>query len=514
MTTFFVDSVNGADANNGLGPDASAGTNKPWKTIAKALGASGIASGDTVYLSPAGPFRENVTVAMTSATVTTSVIGDPGNAQGFKTSGGAAVAPGPIVWTDYLTNDKTAPANGNPLILAGRNFLSFQYIQFVAGQGNCVQATSATTKNISFTDCAFSATSFSNASGSALVFTATFATALNLTVDRCTFIWPMSGANVIYINSLPTGTGADYDANVLVTNCLFVCGGTNVIRVDGSGAGANKGGGVRVRNITTIGGNDVVFKCNDSANHSTSIPNTITNSVLSAGQGTCLAANASGQLTEDYNIIVAATPRSNVATGTHSISNGSYATMFHFGQERIWGMLQRIFGEPMAGSPLLGFGNDGNQTAYDGYNRPRPAGGGQAPAVSSPQSPATGWLDRGNTSAQGTSPAPPSGTHTWQGTGPWYQDFLLPVSAVSTTVAISDQFDGSYTGTKPQLLILANPAIGVSGQTVTDAGASGSWNTLSASPFTPTASGFVTVRIVSGDTSGVSVVEFADFAIT
>ena len=87
MTTYYVDYTNGSDSNNGLGPDASHASNKPWKTIAKLLGASGMASGDTAYLAP-GVYRERVTVAMTSATGETFVIGDPLNTQGFKTSGG------------------------------------------------------------------------------------------------------------------------------------------------------------------------------------------------------------------------------------------------------------------------------------------------------------------------------------------------------------------------------------------------------------------------------------------
>ena len=35
MTTYYADFVNGNDANNGLGPDASHANNKPWKTIGK-----------------------------------------------------------------------------------------------------------------------------------------------------------------------------------------------------------------------------------------------------------------------------------------------------------------------------------------------------------------------------------------------------------------------------------------------------------------------------------------------
>jgi hypothetical protein len=48
MATYYVSNSGGSDSNNGLGPDASDATNKPWLTIGKALGASGISSGDTV----------------------------------------------------------------------------------------------------------------------------------------------------------------------------------------------------------------------------------------------------------------------------------------------------------------------------------------------------------------------------------------------------------------------------------------------------------------------------------
>ena len=122
MTTYYVDFINGLDANNGLGPDASHATNKPWKTIAKLLGAAGMASGDTAYLSPAGPFREVVTIAMTSAASETAIIGDPGNAQGFNTSGGVLVTPADVIWTAYTTNDTTAPSATILLTLRGATF--------------------------------------------------------------------------------------------------------------------------------------------------------------------------------------------------------------------------------------------------------------------------------------------------------------------------------------------------------------------------------------------------------
>lgn len=501
MTTYYVDSVNGSDSNNGLGPDASAGTNKPWKTIAKALGASGIASGDTVYLSPAGPFRETVTVAMTSASLTTNVTGDPGNAQGFKTSGGAAVAPGPIIHTAFTTNDKTAPSASVLLNLAGRAHLSFSRIMFVGGSAaNMIQANGTTENNTSFTDCAFI--------GPNILINAisTFATAMNWTIDRCLFLCQANNAIKIM---LALGTGSDYNVNFVITNS-FCTGGASFIQTGSSASGANKGGGVVARNCTYVGANN--FWAASGSSSSLTIPCNVFDSLMVAGGNATFAllGGTSGQIVEDYNIIISANPRSNVATGTHSKSDGSYAPLFSFGQERIWGMLLRPFCEPMAGSPILGFNADGSQTSYDGYNRPRPAGGASA-------NPAAGWLDRGNTAAQASSPSPPSGTHIWQATGPWYQDFQLPVSAASTTVGVRDQFDASYTGTKPSLLIPDTPgnrSLGVAPQTITDAGSSGAWNTLTSASFTPTAAGFITVRLASFDTSGVSVVEFADWSIT
>jgi hypothetical protein len=78
----------------------------------------------------------------------------------------------------------------------------------------------------------------------------------------------------------------------------------------------------------------------------------------------------------------------------------------------------------------------------------------------------------------------------------------------------SSYADGPPSPTNPALLILANPTLGVAAQTIVDTGASGGWNTLTSQAFTPSGSGWVTVRIVSYDQSGASVVSFADFSIT
>ena len=48
MTTYYV-SPNGSDSNNGLGPDASHASNKPFLTIGKILGASGVGAAARTY---------------------------------------------------------------------------------------------------------------------------------------------------------------------------------------------------------------------------------------------------------------------------------------------------------------------------------------------------------------------------------------------------------------------------------------------------------------------------------
>jgi hypothetical protein len=310
--------------------------------------------------------------------------------------------------------------------------------------------------------------------------------------------------------TLNTGGASDYDTNFVVSNTEFCAGAAAAVGVTNGNTSTGKGGGVRLRNVTRFAAANLMSTA--ASQNSTVFPCYVNDCFIFVGVGTALNAGTSGQIIEDYNIIHASTPRTNVSIGAHSISDGSYAPLVHFGQERIWGALLRPFGEPMAGSPLLGFGNDGAQTAYDLYNRPRPAGGGALPV------PAAGALERGNTPAQATSPAPPSGTHDWQFTGPGYQDFLLPVSNAATTIAISVQRDTAYSAppgaTLPAMLILANGTLGVAAQTVVDTGAASQWNTLTSAAFTPSGYGWVTVRIASYDGSGTSLVSFASVTVT
>lgn len=503
-----MDFVNGLDANNGLGPDASHGTNKPWKTITKLLGAAGMASGDTAYLSPAGPFREVVSVAMTSAVAETKVIGDPTNAQGFKTSGGVLVAPGQIIVTAYLTNDKTAPSATSLLTLAGRDFLTFEKILFVGGSNaTLVLATTQSSINITFNDCAFIGGKGTDLSGQAINITSAFAVALNWLIDRCIFVGALA-TNQGMIQLQPvTAAGADWDLNFVVRNSVFLNGttggsSTGCIRLSPSGGLANKPGGIIARNCTFWTGGAL---CTSTAT-STTIPCQVLNSFIVCGAAAAAVnAQASGQITENYNLFVGPTPRTNVTAGANSISDGSHAPLFHFGQERIFGQLVRAFMEPMAGSPLLGFANDGSQTATDGRNNPRPAGGSGDP------DPAAGAFERGNTWRRETSTVR-TGSNALSVTGPGYQDFLVPVDAASTTISVYLRHDATYAGTDPKLQVLANAAIGVTAAEDVSGATDDTWEQQSLN-FTPTGKGIVTIRLLSLDTNGGGKAFADDFAV-
>lgn len=102
MAIYYV-RTDGSDSNTGTGTQ----TTQAWKTLTKALGASGISGGDTLYVAP-GVYRETVTLGFASSASTTYIYGDP---LSTKFSG---VTAGPVRITAYLTTDT--------LGLSGNNF--------------------------------------------------------------------------------------------------------------------------------------------------------------------------------------------------------------------------------------------------------------------------------------------------------------------------------------------------------------------------------------------------------
>lgn len=492
MTTYYVRKT---------GSDGAAGTSAgaAWATIGKALGASGISSGDTVYIG-AGIYRETVTVAMTSAVAETFVLAD---VDGSKTGDA-----GEIRWTAYTTNDKTTPSTAATLHFDGRDNLTFQYITFVGGLGDITPIpatidayTTVDSTSIKFKDCTFiPGTSNALTSNAQIYIRNSSGTTMNWTFDRCRFLRLSSDTiSIIGVNHATT----DYNIGVTIQNCLFLGGESgsciffNADIIGGSGLPGN----LRIYNCTAIGGG---FFFRTQGTSSGPHPSYVIGCAL---VGCNLQANFGGEIIENYNVIMNANPRNSVAAGANSISDDSYSMLMHIGQELAQGKYGRPVGTPTSDSPLLAFGGL-STPSIDIMNSPRPSG----PGLSwSNVSTACGCLEFGNCGLKETTTVK-SASSSLRLAGPGWHDFDFPVDAVQTTVSVYGRFDGTYAGTKPQMKVYNGTECGVADASTTMTGAANQWEQLSLT-FTPTSKGIVTIRLVSNSTAATGKAYFDDFSV-
>lgn len=97
------------------------------------------------------------------------------------------------------------------------------------------------------------------------------------------------------------------------------------------------------------------------------------------------------------------------------------------------------------------------------------------------------------------------GTHDW----------IVPVDDVSTVITIRVRYDASHgTGSKPQAIILTNGEIGVVTETQTATGSADIWETLTFSAFTPTAKGWIVLRLQSRSAAPYGIAFFDTSTIT
>jgi hypothetical protein len=469
MATRYVRKT-GSDSNGGTSPSDA------WLTLGKAFGAAGIASGDTLYVG-GGTYRENFTIAMTSATVETKIFGD--------VDGSHTGDAGDVVWTAYTTNDTTAPVNAALCLLNTRDFLTWDSFIFVGGgtnsNGNIFEAAAGSSDMI-FRRCTF----ISGSIGSSLRITTVPGVALNWTFDQCIFE-VLGSRQVSFICVKHT---ADYDLNVLFRNCLFV-GNSQAVGTIESGSGTGFAGGIRFLNCHALG---CTLFVTANAGFSTAIPATVYNCLILSGGAVGLSANVSGHIVEDYNIIQAATPRTNVTAGANSKTDFSRFAGIELGQTALLGRTIRAFGVPMAGAGILGWGGN-TPPSVDLLNRPRPAGG-QATGA------AVGAFERHDTAVRETGTVH-SGTNGLSITGPGDHELTgIPVDAVATSITIWARYDSGHAATnKPQVQLTNGTECGVADQTVTMTAAVDTWEQLTLT-FTPTTKGIVTLRMISRSAAG------------
>jgi hypothetical protein len=479
MAIYYV-RKGGSDSNNGLSAGAA------WLTIGKALGASGISSGDTVYIG-AGVYREVSTVSMVSPTVETKFIGDVTG----EHTGDAGI----VRWTGFLTNDKSSSSNSILLDLNSRSFLTFQNIYFCRA-GTIVSSGASAATNIKFSSCVF----FQQGPSTAISKTVPHGQSAQWIIEDCILFARVQAILITLI----LGTVDDYDANIVIRNCRFIgISGSPSISAQAQGTGDKYGGGITVTNCTRTGGTGPFI---NGAGASVIYPIYVYNCIAWTNTGTTLLANVEGQIVEDYNYFLANVIRSNTAVGANTLSGESFSLHHHMGETFMWGMTPRPETMPMDDSPLLGFGAAGSPTvSTDALGIPRPSGGGS-------NLKAIGWLERSNTAVRETSTVR-TGLNALRITGPGVQDFDIPVDAVATTISIYTRWDGTYTGSKPQIHLINGTGCGVVDASDIATGSSGSWEELSLT-FTPTSKGIVTIRLQSNDTNGAGQTYWDDLTVT
>lgn len=474
-----------------------------WQTINKAL--TSAVSGDTIYIG-AGVYRETVTASLTSPTAETKFIGN--------SDGSQAIDIGEIRWTAYTTNDKTSPGAAATLNLAGRDFLTFENIVFVGGApasgGSIINGSSTViSTNIKFNDCTF--IPGSNATDTMITITGTTnggspnnGISAIWTFDRCRF---MRLNNKCIDVVVPTSDTA-YPFGLTVQNCLFIGGGETdtssgnaCIRLTSSGLLSQLGGDFKILNCTAVGGGTFVR----ASGISTSNPCRILNCAL-IGCGN--VANTTGEINENWNIIVADTPGTNVTTGSDTHIDGSHSQLFHIGQELVQGKYGRPVMTPTVDSPFLGHGGS-SVPGVDIQNAPRPAGVG---ITWSKASSAVGCLEFGN-SGEKEIITTRSASVALRIKGPGYHDFDFPVDATLTTISVYGRYSSGYSGTLPQMKLIKGLECGVSNDSVTLTGLANTWTQMSLS-FTPTAKGIVTIRLQCNTTNTTGTAYFDDFSVT
>jgi hypothetical protein len=361
MATYYV-RINGSDTNSGLTAALA------WRTVSKALGSSGIASGDTLYIG-AGKYKETITVNMTSAVAETLIIGD---FNGLYTGD-----PGRVIITAHLGGDfVSSTAAQSLLVLNGRNFLTFRNICFIGSSvsPSIVNATTTTSTNIKYIKCSFEATATSNRA--VISQTVAFGIVANWLIDSCVFFSSCQQSSTGAIDvTLTTGAGSDWDSNIVINNCLFHANGGSVLRVTSSGTAAQEGGGVIMKNCTILGGATAISTTTTRVGGSTfAFPVIIKNCLIFHSTGTVVFTGGElGALVENYNCIYGGLSlRTNVATGRQT--KAIYAGTIEVGYEYLLGNMANQMFIPKIDSVLNSFGNKTDATPQDILSNARNAG--------------------------------------------------------------------------------------------------------------------------------------------
>jgi hypothetical protein len=433
MTTYYV-GAGGNDGNNGT----------TWATRKLTLNGAEdvpVAAGDTVYVG-AGVYRETLTV---------DVSGGSGSPITYiaDVTGENTDSVGGVVRVTKLQSNENTVDNGDIISASSKSYRTFRgfYLQGTPSTSfSGIRLTDC--DNFIIEDCVILETAYG-------VFSQyTSDASYNNTIRRCY----ISAQRFFPIHI--DGTVAVANSGDLVENCMLITGVSQGCRID-------QCGGITFKNCSFPGGDDGIRMGVALGGGHTDI--LVYNSYFVGLSGTALRGTVAGEITEDYNAFFCnAADRTNVNVGANSTTDSAimapqilldeYVIPCTTGALTQWTNLTAKTGTSMSSDDMYGL---------------------TRPTTDSKKS----WGAVQFSDNERTTDLAHGGSVSLRMTDAALHQMFVPVSNVSTTIAVWVYREAEYTGTNPTMTI-KQP--GQADRTTTDAGAAGQWNQIS-DTFTPAA---------------------------
>ena len=324
MATYYV-RPDGNNSNTGLG--ATTGT--AWATIQKALGATGIASGDTVYIAP-GVYTEAVTIGGTYS-APTYVIGNPTASQFSGVTAGAVNHSG-------LNAGGTATVV-NGVLLSGttKSYLKFSNIYWSNNSASNFVSISGGYND--FTNCVFEQVSDSGAPN-LLNLSPLSGQALDSQITKCIFYGGSTNMSLSGSNVADTTTLSSCSCWLSINQPI------NLTSIQ-----------VAIYNCTIIPkGSYTVFVSSGSATFPVSVYNCVVRGILYVA--------VANSMVEDYNRLVNSR-QGTIAVGANTTNAGSFG--FDIGQTLLFGISNSQMHTSNVVSPNRSYGTATNAPVTDLY---------------------------------------------------------------------------------------------------------------------------------------------------